>query len=66
MKEVLANLFIMNQYISLDYGWRGRGKGTLIQLRHFKNWEGIFDDGYRAPSFITCMLHSNEKCMCCQ
>ena len=45
MKEVLANLFIMNQYISLDYGWRGRGKGTLIQLRHFKNLEGIFDDG---------------------
>ena len=45
MKEVLANLFIMNQYISLDYGWRGRGKGKLIQLRHFKNWEGIFDDG---------------------
>ena len=45
MKEVLANLFIMNQYISLDYGWRGRGKGTLIQLRNFKNWEGIFYDG---------------------
>ena len=45
MKEVLANLFIMNQYTSLDYGWRGRGKGTLIQLRHFKNLEGIFDDG---------------------
>ena len=45
MKEVLANLFIMNQYISLNYGWRGRGKGTLIQLQHFKNWEGIFDDG---------------------
>ena len=44
VKEVLAHFFT-NQYISLDYGWRGRGKGTLIQLRHFKNWEGIFYDG---------------------